>query len=85
MLSQVVSITSKSYLPTTVFSILYQPNMEKIPMFIPGNLASNPHSARHTQSKFSVFFNVPRSCWIFSCKSVMAYNNCSGRGGHPGT
>ena len=37
------------------------------------------------QDKFSARFNVPRSFWIFCCSSVMAWINCSGRGGQPGT
>ena len=50
-----------------------------------GNLLPSTNFQPADYPAFSVFNRLRGSRWIFSCKSVIAYKSCSGRGGHPGT
>ncbi len=52
---------------------------------MPVSAVGNVRRALSIYARFRLRLMEPRSVWIFSCRSVMAYSNCSGRGGQPGT
>ena len=74
--------TNSNFAQAPAIRMLHAKSLLVISIFnTPGDLNRSPG----LPYMLSVRLMLPRSCWIFSCNSVIAYINCSGLGGHPGT